>query len=280
MSFRRIFLSVTNITNPGVGSTMTQPHRSSAPASLLRALLITVAVGAGLPSVGLAQARPPADVIASDRPGLGDGAHVMAPGVWQGEFGGTIHAALGDDFLVGSSLLRFGFSAWELRVFVPDVVGLHAGEFLRFGDVGVGAKFPLDFGGGWQWAGTALVTLPVGAHSLTADEPGGAGSLIAVRDLSPTVGLQLNAGYGFLFNDVGGGTLSVLATPTFVLPDTDGLSVYAGYAGYIREGDDAHYLEGGIAKLDGPDRQWDVNAGYDPGGHVWFLGVGLAVRRR
>lgn len=261
---------------------MTHRRRPSSMGVTLRTMSILVVGGLGLPAMGQAQAQagPPPDVLASDRPGLGDGAHVLAPGVWQGEFGATIQAAFADDYLVGSSLLRVGFSAWELRVYVPDVVGLHADEFLRLGDLGVGAKFPLDFGGGWRWAGTGLLTLPTGAHSLTADDPGGAGSLIAERSLSSTVGIALNAGYGFLFNDLGGGTLSFLATPTFALPDTDGLSVYVGYAGYVREGDDAHWLEGGVTKRDGPDRQWDVNAGYDPGGHVWFLGVGLAVRRR
>jgi hypothetical protein len=173
-----------------------------------------------------------------------------------------------------------GLGDIELRVYVPDVVGLHAGEFLRLGDLGVGAKFPLDLGGGWEWAGTGLITLPTGGRSLTADDPGGGASIIAERALSADVGMQFNAGYGFLFSDVGGGTLSFLATPTFAIPDRDGLSVYVGYAGYVRSGGDAHWLEVGLAKLDGPDRQWDVNAGYDPGGHVWFLGVGVAVRKR
>ena len=234
----------------------------------------------GFPCHGVAQVREPAPTLSSDRPGLRDGPHVLAPGVWQAELGATIQAQFNDDFLVGNTLLRFGFTALELRVYVPDVVALHAGEFIRLGDLGVGAKFPLDFGGGWRWAGTGVVTLPTGAHSLTADDPGGGGSLIAERSLSSTVSLAFNTGYGFLFNDVGGGTLSLLATPTFALPGYEGMSVYAGYAGYIRKGDDVHYLEGGLAKLAGPDRQWDVNAGYDPGAHVWFLGVGMALRRR
>ncbi|HSG48336.1 MAG TPA: hypothetical protein VLA43_11020 [Longimicrobiales bacterium] len=246
------------------------------------ARLLWILTGAVLAVPGQAQgqARLRSDVISSDRPGLGDGAHVLAPGVWQGEFGGTIQAQYDDDFLVGSSLLRIGFSALELRVYLPDAVSLHEGDFLRFGDLGVGAKFPLDLGGGWRWAGTGLVTLPTGASALTADDPGGGGALIAGRSLSSSLSLTFNAGYGFLFNDLGGGTLSFVATPTLAVPGYEGLSVYAGYATYIREGDDAHYVEGGFARLSGPDRQWDVNAGYDPGAHVWFLGVGLAVRSR
>ena len=258
---------------------MTIQHRN-------RMKLLRNAIGAlfvcafGLPAIALAQARQPAPTIVSDRPGLGDGAHVLAPGVVQGEFGGTIHAQASDDFLVGSSLLRYGFDAFELRVFVPDVVSLHAGEFLRLGDVGVGAKFPLDFGGGWQWAGSGAFTLPTGAHSLTADDPGLGATLLAERGLTPTVGLAINTGYNFLFADVGGGTLSFLATPTFALSGREGTSLYAGYALYVQRGDDAHFIEGGLTRADGPDRQWDVNAGYDPGAHVWFLGVGVAARWR
>lgn len=243
-------------------------------------LLASVVAGLVLPAPGTSQTRPPSDVISSDRPGLGDGAHVLAPGVWQAELGATIHSQGADDFLVGNSLLRVGFSGAELRVFLPDAVLLHAGESLRLGDMGVGLKFPLDFGGPWRWAGTGVLTLPTGARSLSADDPGAGASLIAERSLSSTVGLALNAGYGFLFDSPGDGTLSLLATPSFAVPHHEGLSLYAGYALYVRPGDDAHYLEAGLAKLDGPDRQWDVNAGYDPGGHVWFLGVGVAMRKR
>ena len=243
-------------------------------------LIVLGGVGLGPPTQARGQTRVPSDVISSDRPGLGDAAHVLAPGVWQVELGGTIHSQGADDFLVGNSLLRVGLAKAELRLFLPDIVTLRRDEFLRLGDVGVGAKFPLDLGGGWRWAGTGTLTVPTGAKSLSAKHPGAGASLIAERGLSSTVGLALNAGYGFLFDGPGDGTLSFLVTPSFGVPDHEGLSLFAGYALYVRPGDDAHYLEAGLAKLDGPDRQWDVNAGYDPAGHVWFLGVGVAGRRR
>lgn len=231
--------------------------------------------------VARAQTRTEPTTLASDRPGLGDAAHVMAPGAWQVELGGTIWAEETDEFLVGSSLVRFGFAPLEVRLFVPNFVALHQGEFLRLGDLGVGVKVPLGSEtSAWRWAATGLITLPTGAESLTAHDPGGGASIIGQTGLGASATLAVNAGYGFVFNDLGGGTLSLLVTPTFDVPGQQGLSAFVGWAGYLREGDDAHYIEGGLAKLDGADRQWDVNAGYDPGAHVWFLGVGVAQRGR
>ena len=46
----------------------------------------------------------------------------------------------------------------------------------------------------------------------------------------------------------------------------------------MRSGDDDIFVEWGLTRMQGADRQWDVNAGYDPGSHVWFLGIGLAQR--
>ncbi|HKJ01814.1 MAG TPA: hypothetical protein VJ997_05145, partial [Longimicrobiales bacterium] len=72
----------------------------------LRTLLVgALVLGiAAHPSSLAGQVREPSATISSDRPGLGDGAYVMAPREWQAEFGGTIQAATADDYLVGSSL--------------------------------------------------------------------------------------------------------------------------------------------------------------------------------
>ena len=235
----------------------------------------------GLPASASSQAREPAATLSSDRPGLGDGAHVLAPGVWQFELGGFVQSDVGDDYLVGRSLIRVGFSALEVRIFVPDLVALNQGNFLRLGDLALGVKVPLDFGtASWRWAATGSFTLPTGSQELSAGDPTGFLSLIGETSFSESVALALNAGYGSRFNDLGGGALSLVVTPTFAVPGQDGLSAYLGYAGLIREGDDLHIVEWGFAKVTGPDRQWDVNAGYDTGNHTWFLGAGLAVRRR
>lgn len=241
------------------------------------ALMVTALA---LPVDARAQGREPATLV-SDRPGLGSAAHVLGPGVWQAELGGTIDAQVNDEFLVGSALLRMGFDALELRLVVPSVLVQHQSDFLRLGDLAVGAKVALPLAGdGWRWAALGTLSLPTGSRGASAEDPGVGATFIGETSLSRGVGFAFNAGYGFLTGDVTGGTLSFLATPSFPVPGREGLSMYLGYAGHLRPGDDAHVLEWGLARLDGPDRQWDVNAGYDPGGHTWFLGVGVSQRRR
>lgn len=254
-------------------------------ASILLALLV-------LPAALVAQEEPDSTsgrafldregtTLSSDRPGLGDGAHVVGQGVWQAEVGGTIEAATSDEYLVGSPLVRYGLASLEVRLFVPTLFALRGNDALQLGDLGVGVKVPLDLtGGGWRWAATGSLTLPTGSDAVSVRDPALAGALIGERALTDDVGFAFNVGYGFTTDDVDGGTLSLLATPTFPVPGKDDLSFYFGYAGFYRQGDDAHVLEWGLARLDGPDRQWDVNAGYDPGEHTWFLGVGLARRWR
>lgn len=261
------------------------PRRSESRAAFVRTspapVVCLLAALVSLPTGALGQERQASPTISSDRPGLGDGAWVLAPGVWQVEIGGTLQSVPNDHYLVGSSLVRVGLSSLELRVYVPDVVSQRQGDFLRLGDLGVGAKIPLDLGGeGWRWGVEGAATLPTGSASVSAGDATASATMLAETDLGDGVVLALNMGYGFVFSDSGSGVFSLLATPSFPVPGKEGLSAYAGYAGYYGRGDDAHYVEGGVYKLDGADRQWDVNAGYDPNGHVWFLGVGMAQRWR
>ena len=84
------------------------------------------------PAVAAAQegsrGRDPAATILSDRPGLGDGAHVLGDGVWQLEAGvsydGGGPATL---FSVGQGLVRVGLAGVELRLY-PNSLVLQRGE--------------------------------------------------------------------------------------------------------------------------------------------------------
>lgn len=237
-----------------------------------------------LPCVVQGQDTPPGRErasLSSDRPGLGDGAHVMGSGVWQTELGGTIEANTNDEFLLGSALVRFGLSNLELRLFVPGVF-IREGDdhFLQLGDLALGAKFPVALGGGFDWAVTSAITLPTGSDDVSARDPGLSGALVAERALSDQVSLAFNAGYSFLVEDALDGTLSFLVTPSFAVPGQEGLNAYLGYAAFMRPGDDAHIFEWGLAKSMSPDKQWDLNAGYDPDPGAWFLGAGMSIRHR
>ncbi|GMV03898.1 MAG: hypothetical protein AMXMBFR53_01800 [Gemmatimonadota bacterium] len=242
-------------------------------------LLLVAALSAPAGAGAQAATREPPTLV-SDRPGLGDAAHVLGPGVWQGEAGVTIDAQVNDEFLTGSVLVRRGFRDLEVRLLVPTLVVKEGSDLLQLGDLGVGVKVPLELGGGWRWAGTGRFTLPTGSEGISAEDPGVGASLIGERSVTERLGFAFNAGYGGTFGDFGAGTLSLIATPTLAWPGREGLSVYAGYAGFVREGEDDHFLELGFAQAKGADRQWDLNSGYNFGRNTWFLGIGMSVRRR
>jgi Putative MetA-pathway of phenol degradation len=228
-----------------------------------------------------AQSRTPSETLLTDRPGLGDGTHVVAPGVWQAELGGSLESVGVDDFLSGANLVRIGFEDFEARLFVPSLFLLRSGSKIQLGDLGVGAKVPLDIPNSpWRVSAEGAFTIPSGSDASTADDPGLSFTGLAERSLSHGVSLAVNVGYGFLFGGVTDGTFSLLVTPSFPLPGHDDVSAYAGYAHFAQPGSDGKFLEGGLSRLEGTERQWDLNAGYDPWAHSWFLGVGLAQRWR
>jgi hypothetical protein len=226
----------------------------------------------------------PTPTIASDRPGLGDGAHVLAEGVWQLEAGvaydGGGPATL---FSAGQALVRVGLAGLELR-FYPNSVVFQRGDVPHdegIQDVGAGVKLALSpDDADLRTAVVAGATLPTGGDAFTANEVTAWGTFVLERALSEEVGLAVNVGYGAPLNGFGEGTLTVIVTPGFAVPDAEGMSVYAGYAGFFSDGGDSHVVEAGLAYLADADTQLDLNTGWDPDAGTWFLGVGVARRWR
>jgi len=242
------------------------------------AVLIALSALAG-PAAAQTQERAAPPRLPADRPGLGDGAVALGTGVWMAELGGTIQAVVNDEYLFSDALVRTGFAGVEMRLTVPSVHMRHGDEFLQLGDLGLGVKVPLDLGGAWwQWAALGTLTLPTGSEFVSAGDPALNATFIGQVELAADADLVLNTGWGFVFGDFGGGSWSLIATPTFPFPGREGVRFYVGYAGFIRSGHDDHIVEWGLTRMDGSDRQWDLNAGYDPGSHDWFLGVGVAAR--
>lgn len=227
-------------------------------------------------------AQDVADGIISDRPGLGDGAHVVGNGVTQLEFGLDISdAGPAKAFSIGQSLLRFGMGRWEARI-LPGSAVISDGES-GLVDPAVGAKVRLNGPeSGVQLSGVASASLPVGSGGYSAEEVGLGGTLVAEGSLAENVGLAVNVGYGFFTDAVGDGTLSVLVTPGFAIPSVEGLGAYGGWAGFFGSGSDRHVAEAGLAYSPDPDTQLDFNLGVDVGDQSegWFFGVGLARRWR
>lgn len=73
-------------------------------------------------------ARDPAPALASDRPGLGDGASVMAPGALQLEVGGRLREFGGTRGGEGTALVRRGLAAAELRLYLPSPLAIQGGD--------------------------------------------------------------------------------------------------------------------------------------------------------
>lgn len=242
------------------------------------ALLIAVTLLATVPDLVQAQERAPADGIRSDRPGIGDGAWVLAPDVIQTELGLTINDVGLDRIGVGSALVRWGLDFFELRFYLPSPLFSVEPDGTEFGDLGVGAKIPLSFGDAWTWSVVGGATFPTGSDGGTADATTGFGTLVGETSLTETVAFALNAGLSRAFEDGAGTTLSIIATPSFPLNETIG--AYAGYAGFYTSGGggDQHWLEAGIAGLLDSDTQWDLNSAYDLENETWFLGLGIARR--
>ena len=236
-----------------------------------------------VPAPNEAQDRNVAETIVSDRPGLGDGAHVLASGVWQMEVGLAVDGSDGRRlYSIGQAVLRIGLPAFELRVY-PNSYALLRGDGASdrgFQDVGVGLKVPLSGAGGVRASLVAGATLPVGSDPFTADESTGFSTLVLEGSVSEAVALAVNTGYSFQFDDATDGALSLILTPAFPVSDAAGLSAYAGYAGFFNDGEDSHILEAGLAWLANPDTQLDLNGGWDTSSHSWFVGAGLALRWR
>lgn len=229
-----------------------------------------------------AVAREPAPGLASDRPGIGDGGWVLAPGVWQAELGLTLNdfgrARAGE----GSALIRTGLQDIELRFYLPSPLRFDGDsgvpDELQWGDLGVGAKLPLGSSTNWDWSLIGAVTVPTGSSGVTADALTGLGTLVGETRLSDTLGFTLNAGAEVSEASSDDTVLSLI--PTWTWSVGDALSVYGGYAGFYSQGEDQHWLEAGVMTATSSDFQWDINCAYDTESGDWFFGVGLSRRWR
>jgi len=225
------------------------------------------------------------ETIASDRPGIGSGSTVVAPGVIQLEGGFSFSRdELNDTYTLGEALVRIGVRGIEFELFANSFVitrtdaldDLFEGE--GFQDLGLGAKVPLirDRGDGFALSLQGILITPSGSDLFTGDEWVPAGNLLADIALADDLGLSLNAGYR-----AGPGrtreSFSVIVTPALSLGG--GVGAYVGWAGQFSDAGDTHFAEGGITFLASDDLQLDVNGGWDVETDDWFLGAGVAVRR-
>jgi hypothetical protein len=224
-------------------------------------------------------AQDAVETILPDRPGLGDAAHVLGLGVTQLEVGLEVSFGPGANLItLGQSLIRYGMNGFEIRVLPGSVV--ISDENQGAVDPAVGLKVPLVRGNGPQVSAVLATTLPIGSEFFSAHSTTGAATLIGEFALTSTLGLSLNAGYSFPFEEFDDGSIAVIVTPGVSISGVQGLSAYAGYAGFLMEGEDTHFIEAGLALASNADTQLDLNWGMQIDSRGWFLGAGVAHRWR
>lgn len=228
--------------------------------------------------------RSPAETIASDRPGIGNGSWVLAPGVFQVEAGASrFDAGASTLYRLGELLLRYGVGGLELRG------GLNSFALRRNGadadgleDLSVGVKTRIGTSSDDVMTVSALVesSLPTGSDAFTADEALLTLALLADWDFEGGAGLSVNGGYTSAFETLADETWTVTVTPTYSFASVEGLGIYGGWAGTFPPGESVHVIEGGLAWLSGADTQLDLNGGWDPESGDFFVGLGIARRWR
>ena len=257
-----------------------QPVRSSSAAACFAFVGLCAGVVAGvLPAAPLVAQS----TISSDRPGLGSGSVVVAPGILQFELGGE-YADDGEDadrISLGQALLRYGVAdGFELQGLLGSFTVLRASDVSAEGvqDVGLGAKVRLPAGDAWSWSLLGSLLLPTGSPAFTADAVVPSVALLADLALAEGLGVAINVGSSGFATDAGD-QVSLIVTPSMALPGDRPISLFAGYAGYFAAGDaDLHFVEAGATWLRGSDLQLDLNGGVEVDTGVYFIGIGVARR--
>ncbi|MCZ6916274.1 MAG: transporter [Gemmatimonadetes bacterium] len=231
--------------------------------------------------IGLASAEAQ-ETIASDRPGIGSGSHVLSAGTVQLEVGVAFTSAgLFDSYGLGQTLLRFGLPGLEVQALLNSVVVQRGpgGDAEGVEDLGIGVKARLleQPDDGLAVSALAAITAPTGAAFVSNDEWVPSAALLADLNLTDRLGVSANLGY-----QVGVGSIedvfSVVLTPGISLPGRDAIGVYFGYAGFFAGAGNEHWLEAGITLLASRNLQFDVNGGIETGNNDYFLGFGIATR--
>jgi len=254
---------------------------SSRSALALASVAVAALVG---PAVAAGQERPVSPDLVSDRPGLGDGVHVVAPGVLHTELGVELaDRGPATEVSLGQAVLRYGAGPLEVRAHLNSlVVRRNGSDDAGFQDLALGTKFGIvgDADASFRASGLATLGLPTGSAAFGGDQA--AAGLTALAEWSPAgsgIAVTGNAGITQPLED-GDPAWTFIVTPGGAVDSVEGLGVYGGWAGFFADGGDENWIEAGLTYLLDPETQLDVNGGWSPDAEDLFVGVGLARRIR
>jgi len=227
-----------------------------------------------------------AQSITSDRPGIGSGSAVVEHQTVQLETGfDYTKTNSSDTYAIGQVLIRVGAPWFELEVFANSYLITRSdltdgvGDDEGFQDLAIGVKVPLlvSAGGRLSLSAQGILQTPTGSDFSTSDEWVPTANLLLDLGINDRLAVSVNSGY-----QAGPGAVDDVFT-LFVTPGVDlggGFGAYAGWAGFFSDLGNTHFGEGGITYLANDNVQLDLNGGWDVDTDDYFLGFGLAVRRR
>ncbi|SHK61855.1 transporter [Rhodothermus profundi] len=233
-----------------------------------------------------AQEVPP---LTTDRPGIGVGAGVIAPGVFQLETGMSFdRISFARTYLYGPTLWRYGLApSVEFRLHVPAYLVARGPEEKQqgFSDPLLGFKLGIYRARQTDHPEVGLLfelRLPRGASPFRAPAAQPSVTLAFDWPLHTSFSFSANGTFTSYWSnrkrfDEG----LITATLNVALSEALPAGAYFGYAWMFGPGRDPHYLEGGLTLLLMPDLQLDVNGGV--GLHArrtYFIGAGLVQRFR
>ena len=233
-----------------------------------------------------AAAAPPVfaqETITPDRPGIGSGATVVSPGIFQLESGVGYAGADGVDVLsVGQLFLRYGVGgAVEFELLANSFVSrsIEAGGATvdedGVEDLGVGAKVRVATGERATFSLQGIVTAATGSAAFTSDQWYGTLNGLLDVGLSERAGVGVNLGVRPAVGDLAT-VVAASVTPGVALDG--GFGVYGGWAGTFVSGGDVNFVEAGGTFLADTDVQLDVNGAWAVDTDDWFIGAGFAIR--
>lgn len=220
--------------------------------------------------------------ISPDRPGIGNGAHIVSPKITYFEGGMEYYnLEFGDQYSFGQVLLRTGLvDGVELRFQLNSFVVQNIGSSYLSGvpDPGVGAKFKIydEIDSDLRLSGLGSVSIPIGSDRYSSDELVPSASVIGEYSIGDYTSLTANAGYSFGVGSVPD-FWNVSVTPGYSLRDSN-LGLYAGYAGIYFDSAKQHFIEAGFTSNLKSYLQVDLNTGYEWDGGELFVGAGLALQ--
>ena len=226
--------------------------------------------------------------IATDRPGLANGAGIVPTGTLQFESGYTFsRVGGGKEHSLGEVLLKIApLERMEFRVGVNSYLFTRSpdSDDSGFGDGSLGLKVKLFEGG--EGAGSLDIstilatTLPTGSGIYRENKLQPSAELILGWDLSESVGIGTDFSYalasrqGDQYNQFAGGVSLgfSLSERTACFLEYYGIAVESGY------GENTSYFDGGFTYLISDNCQVDIHSGVglsdeDPN---YFVGVGLS----